>query len=152
MAEEKPFSVRVAVRDYEIDARGHVSALVYQQWAHFASMACIRDAGARIDELTAQGLGPIDLEVTTRFHRELRLGDEVDVTCAFKWNSGRTYRTMQEIRKPDGTLVAEVNTLGAVLDLAKRRMIANPADRLRSITDFPERLGLSQPQSIGQMA
>jgi len=59
---------------------------------------------------------------------------------------------MQEIRKPDGTLVAEVNTLGAVLDLAKRRMIANPADRLRSITDFPERLGLSQPQSIGQMA
>ena len=100
MTEEKPFSVRVAVRDYEIDARGHVSALVYQQWAHFASMACIRDAGARIDELTAQGLGPIDLEVTTRFHRELRLGDEVDVTCAFEWNSGRTTGPCKRFESP----------------------------------------------------
>jgi acyl-CoA thioester hydrolase len=146
MAEEKPFIVRIAVRDYELDAQGHVSALVYQQWAHFASMACLRDAGAKIDELTAQGLGPIDLEVTTRFHRELRLGDEVDVTCTFEWNSGRTYRIMQEIRNLDGVLVAEVNSLGAVLDLAKRRMIANPATHLRSVTEFPERLGISQTE------
>jgi acyl-CoA thioester hydrolase len=144
MEEQQLFRVRIAVRDYEIDAQGHVSGLVYQQWAHFASMACLRDAGAKIDELTAQGLGPIDLEVTTRFHRELRMGDDVDVTCAFEWNSGRTYWLRQEIRKPDGTLVAEVNSLGAILDLAKRRMIPHPADRLREVTELPERLGLSQ--------
>lgn len=142
MEEPQPYQVQISVRDYEIDAQGHVSALVYQQWAHFASMACLRDAGAKIGELTAQGLGPIDLEVTTRFHRELRLGDEVDVSCAFEWNPGRTYRLLQEIRRPDGTLVAEVNSLGAIMDLAKRRMIPHPADRLRAVTEFPERLGL----------
>ncbi|MEZ0053030.1 acyl-CoA thioester hydrolase [Mycobacterium sp. MAA66] len=149
---ENNFSVRIGVRDYEIDASGHVSALVYQQWAHFASMACIRHAGTKIEALAEQGLAPIDLEVTTRFHRELRLGDEVDVGCIFEWSSGRTYRMTQEIRKPDGTLVAEVNTLGAVLDLARRRMIANPAERLQSITDCPERLGLSTGQLATQDA
>lgn len=144
--EVEPYQVRISVRDYEIDAQGHVSALVYQQWAHFASMACLRGAGAKIGELAAQGLGPIDLEVTTRFHRELRLGDEVDVGCEFEWGSGRTYRLLQEIRQPDGTLVAEVNSLGAIMDLAKRRMIPDPAGRLRAVTELPERLGLAAHQ------
>lgn len=145
----EPFSIRIPVRDYEIDAQGHVSAVVYQQWAHYSSMECIRNAGARVDELVEKGFGPIDLEVTTRFHRELRVGEEVDVTCEFEWNSGRTYRIKQEVRKVDGSLAAEVVTLGAVLDLARRRMVPHPAEQIVAVTEHPERLGISPTVSVG---
>ncbi len=47
----------------------------------------------------AAAVGPVVPETTIRFRRELLAGDEVEVTCAFEWGEGETFRIRQIIRK-----------------------------------------------------
>jgi acyl-CoA thioester hydrolase len=87
-------------------------------------------------------VGPVQLECTIRFHRELRRDDEVDVSCVFVWGDGKTFRTDQEYRRPDGVLVAELTCVCGLLDLTERRLVADPDRHLRSLAAAPEALGL----------
>ncbi|HEX2314604.1 MAG TPA: acyl-CoA thioesterase [Thermomonospora sp.] len=137
-----PFSVRITVRTYEIDTQGHVNGAVYHQYADHARAECLRAAGISVNDLLAGGVGPVTLENTIRYHRELRAGDEVEVTCDFVWGEGKTSRVVQEFRRPDGTLVAEVIGTGGLLDLAERRLVPDPGARWRALAKHPEVLNL----------
>lgn len=88
------------------------------------------------------GVGPVSLEENIRYRSELRAGEEVDVSCRFVWGDGKTFRVEQELRNPDGTLVAEVTNVGGLLDLRERRLVPNPAEHWRSVAAAPEVLGL----------
>jgi len=85
----EPFQVRIAVRGYELDMNGHLNQAVYLQYAEHARRECVRAAGIAEDKQQAAGVGPVVLETTIRFRRELRGGDEVDVSCEFIWGKGR---------------------------------------------------------------
>lgn len=130
---EEPFRVRIAVRGYEIDAHGHVNRTVYLQYAEHARWEHLRAAGIEQADLHATGIGPVTLEETIRYHRELRAGDELAVSCAVVWGDGRTFRVEQEFRLGDGTLVAELSSVCGLLDLRARRLVAQPAERWRSL-------------------
>jgi len=138
----EPFRVRIAVRGYEIDAQGHLGGVVYLQYGEHARWECLRAAGISQRKLAAAGIGPVQLETTIRFHRELRAGDEVDVSCAFMWGDGKTFRVEQDFRRADGTLVAELANVGGLLKLEQRRLVADPAGQFRSLATAPELLGL----------
>lgn len=84
----------------------------------------------------------MNLEETIRYHSELRGGDEIDISCAFAWGSGKTFRVDQEFRLPDGSLVAEVANTGGLLDRHQRRLVTDPGERWRSVATAPEVLGL----------
>jgi acyl-CoA thioester hydrolase len=137
-----PFQVRITVRGYELDTQGHLNQAVYLQYAEHARWECLRAAGISQDRLIAGGVGPVALEVTLRYLHELRGGDEVDVSCAFAWGEGKTFRIEQEYRTPDGTPVASLTSVGGLLDLHERRLVANPAARFRTLATNPEPLGL----------
>ena len=108
-----PFRVRVTVRGYELDTQGHLNQAVYLQYAEHARWECLRASGIGQDRLLAGGVGPVALEVTVRYLRELRGGDEVDVTCEFHWGEGKTFRISQEFTRADGTPVASVSAASA---------------------------------------
>jgi acyl-CoA thioester hydrolase len=138
----EPFRVRIAVRGYEIDPRGHVNQAVYLQYAEHARWECLRAAGISYETLAATGVGPAALENTIRYLAELRAGDELDVTCQFGWGSGKTFRINQNFLRADGTLVAELAGVGGMLDLARRRLIDDPIAHFRSLATAPDVLGL----------
>ncbi len=138
----EPFQVRIAVRGYELDTNGHLNQAVYLLYAEHARRECVRAAGIAEDKQRAAGVGPVVLETTIRFRRELRDGDEVDVSCEFTWGAGKTFRITQEIRRVDGTLAAELETTAGVLDLHTRRLVPDPGGVLRGLAATPERLGL----------
>ena len=138
----EPFQVRIGVRGYELDTQGHLNQAVYLQYAEHARWEYLRAAGVSQDALLASGVGPAALESTIRFRRELRAGDEVDVSCSFVWGDGKTFRIEQDFRRPDGTLVAEITSLARLLDLEERRLVADPARRFRSLAKAPEVLGI----------
>lgn len=138
----EPFRVRIAVRGYELDPQGHVNQAVYLQYAEHARWELLRAAGIGPDTLLAAGVGPAALENTIRYRAELRGGDEVDVGCEFQWSTRRTFRVDQEFRRPDGTLVAELTGVAGMLDLARRKLVADPAEQLRALASVPEVLGL----------
>jgi acyl-CoA thioester hydrolase len=137
----EPFHVTVVVRGYELDTQGHLNQAVYLNYAEHARWELLRAAGVAQDELLASGVGPVALETTARYLRELRGGDEVTVSCAFEWGTGKTFRMVQRIER-DGELAAEVLSVGGLLDLTARRLIPEPGKHLRSLATAPELLGV----------
>jgi acyl-CoA thioester hydrolase len=136
------FSVRVTVRSYELDANGHVNGAVYLQYAEHARWELLRAAGVDQLRLRELGFGPVNVETVIRYHAEVFYGDTVDVSCEIEWGSGKTFRVPQELRRADGTLLAEVNNVGGLLDLSARRLVPRPGDQFRAVTTDPELLGL----------
>ena len=84
----------------------------------------------------------MSLEERIRFHREVRPGEEVEVSCVFIWGAGKSFRVEQEIRMTDGTLAAEITNTGGLLDLRSRRLLPDPGQIWRSAAKAPELLGL----------
>jgi acyl-CoA thioester hydrolase len=138
-----PFRVRVTVRGYELDTQGHLNQAVYLQYAEHARWEILRAAGVGQQRLIESGVGPVALEVTLRFRAELRGADEVDVSCAFEWGAGRTFRVRQEIVRTDGVLCAEVTGVAGLLDLSARKLVHDPAARFAALATHPEVMGLA---------
>jgi acyl-CoA thioester hydrolase len=137
----EPYAVRVTVRGYETDALGHLNQSVYLQYAEHARWSMLQDAGAGPSELLAAGVGPVVLEQTIRYRRELRAGDETEVTCSFVWGEGKTYRIEQTIRKTDGTVAAEISLVCGLMDLKERRLVADPRATLGSVAPDAKAFG-----------
>ena len=139
----EPFSVRMEVRVYEIDPQRHLNGGFYVQYADHARFACVQAAGVSVQDLVGGGLGPVNLETVIKYHRELRGGDQVDVTCEWEWGGGKTYRVRHEFRRSDGTVAAEVAHVSGLLDLGTRRLVADPREAWRTRASRPELLGLA---------
>ncbi|MGW1721917.1 acyl-CoA thioesterase [Streptomyces sp. NPDC002306] len=138
----EPFSVRVTVRGYETDVQGHLNQSVYLNYAEHARWSLLRAAGISQTGLVGQGVGPVALETTIRYRRELVAGDEVDVTCVFVWGEGKTFRIEQTIRRADGTVAAELTAVGGLMDLKERRLVPSPPERFKELATDPGLLGL----------
>ncbi|MGC9380062.1 acyl-CoA thioesterase [Streptomyces sp. MH13] len=138
----EPFSVPVTVRGYETDTQGHLNQSVYLNYAEHARWSLLQAAGIRQADLVARGVGPVVLETIVRFRRELLAGDETTVTCAFEWGEGRTFRIRQIIRKADGTIAAEVEGVGGLMDLNARKLVADPRRRFKELAAETGLLGL----------
>ncbi|MER5973792.1 thioesterase family protein [Streptomyces sp. NPDC002055] len=137
----QPFTVRITVRGYETDSQGHVNTSVYMQYAEHARWSLVQAAGIRQSELIEKGVGPVNLETTVRFHRELRAGEEVEVSCAFVWGEGKTFRVEQTIRR-DGELAAELHSVGGLMDLRARKLVPDPREAFRAFATDASLLGL----------
>ncbi|MEU5346112.1 acyl-CoA thioesterase [Streptomyces sp. NPDC020766] len=138
----EPFSVPVTVRGYETDVQGHLNQAVYVNYAEHARWSLLQAAGISQAGLAAKGVGPVSLEMTVRYRRELRAGDEVEVTCDFIWGEGKTFRVEQTIRKSDGTVAAELTGVGGLMDLKERKLVADPRDYFRALASDPGRFDL----------
>jgi len=138
----EPFSVPVTVRGYETDSLGHLNQSVYLQYAEHARWELLQAAGVGQAELLAEGIAPVVLETTIRYLRELRAGEDVEVSCVFEWGEGKTFRVAQTITKTDGTVSAEVSSVGGLLDLKERRLTAQPREYFKQLTTDPGLFGL----------
>lgn len=138
----EPFQLRIVVRGYEVDGQGHLNQAVYLQYCEHLRWESMRAAGISQEKLMATRIGPAVLENTMRFRHELRGGDEVDVTCQWLWGEGKTFRVEQEIRRADGVLACELSSVAGLIDLDKRKMIANPAEHFAGLAEHPEIMNL----------
>jgi acyl-CoA thioester hydrolase len=139
-----PFRVRLEVRAYELDTQGHVTTAAYLQYADHARWKLLAAAGVDLEELRRSGLGPVTLETTVRFVRELRLGHAVGVSCVFEWPGGKTGHVAQQLhRTDDGGLVAELRSAGGLLDLTARKLVPEPGAVWRRLAANPALLGLA---------
>lgn len=130
------FGVRVAVRSYETDQLGHLNQAVYAAWAEHARVELLRRAGVALPG--SENLGVVVLEATIRYLRELRVGDEVDVSCDLVFGAGKTFAMNSTFVRTDGVVCAEVHTTMGLMDLDIRRLVAEPQRRLTALAAHPE--------------
>ncbi|MEU9116748.1 acyl-CoA thioesterase [Streptomyces sp. NPDC048483] len=137
-----PFAVGITVRGYETDTQGHLNQAVYLQYAEHARWSLLQASGVRQSDLLDRRIGPVTIETTIRYRRELRAGDEVQVSCAFVWGEGRTFVVEQTVTKGDGTVAAELRAVGGLLDLDRRKLLTDPGAAFRELAAEPAVLGL----------
>jgi acyl-CoA thioester hydrolase len=147
----EPFRLRMQVRVYEVDTQRHLSGACYVQYAEHSRFACMQAAGVSVRELLEDGIGPVNLQTTIRYHRELLMGDEVDISCTWIWGNGKTYRVEHELWRADGELAADVHYVSGLLDLRQRRLVRDPAHELGSCAQTPALLGLPPNPSSSQL-
>ncbi|MGV9367973.1 acyl-CoA thioesterase [Amycolatopsis sp. NPDC003731] len=123
MTDREPFRTRIKVRHYELDTLGHLNHAVYHSYGEVSRLELLEAAGALKG---LPGLASVLLETHVVFRRELRAGDEVDVTCEVKFGSGKTFRMDSNILKPDGTLAAEITCTLGLMDLERRKLVEDP--------------------------
>jgi acyl-CoA thioester hydrolase len=138
------FSVRVKVRGYELDTQGHLNWAEYLHYAEHARWEFLAAAGITQDSLIATGFGPVVLDVSVRFRRELRGGDEVDVSCAFVFEGGKTFQVLQEFRRPDRRIAASLTSTAGLFDLRERRLVDEPGKHFLSLATDPSVFGIVQ--------
>ncbi|WP_035796807.1 acyl-CoA thioesterase [Kitasatospora mediocidica] len=145
---DQDFTVPITVRGYETDAQGHLNQACYLQYAEHARWAHLESAGIRQADLLAAGVGPVVLETTIKYRRELRAGDEVAVSCRFEWGTGKTFRLIQTITRTDEpdaatpTVAAELTAVSGILDLTARRLVPDPRAALGALATDPAALGI----------
>jgi hypothetical protein len=76
IVDDKPFTVRIVARGYEVDSNGHVAGTVLLQYGQHARWECMRAAGVDHAGLAAREIGPVSLEERIRFHHEIRAGQQ----------------------------------------------------------------------------
>ena len=126
MTEREPFRTRIKVRHYELDTLGHLNHAVYHSYGEVSRLELLEQAGAL---RSLEGFAAVLLESHIVFRRELRAGDEVDVTCDVKFGSGKTFSMDSNIVKVDGTLAAEITCTLGLMDLERRKLVADPRGR-----------------------
>lgn len=130
VSQQEPFRVRIKVRQYELDSLGHVNHAVYHQYGEVARLELFEKAGGMEKELLASGISPVLLESHIVYRRELRAGDEIDVTCRATFGEGKVFWMQNEIFKLDGTLSAEIKCTLGLMDLTKRKLVPAPRERI----------------------
>ncbi|ALG11781.1 acyl-CoA thioesterase [Kibdelosporangium phytohabitans] len=140
---EPVFRTTLPIRFDDLDTNGHVQGSVYLAYADHTRWECLVAAGIDLVKLRERGVGPVNLSTNIDFHRELTMPGSVEVTCEFKWGAGKTFVVEQHVHKDDGTLAATVRSVSGLLDLAERRLVADPARHWLALASRPGLLGLS---------
>jgi len=120
------FRIPITVRSYELDALGHVNHAVYHQYAEVARMTGFIAAGCDLDGMMDRRVAVVLLSTTVNFRSELRGNEQVEVTCAIKFGTGKTFNIESMIIKADGTVAAEVYCIMGLMDLDARKLVADP--------------------------
>ncbi|MQA16301.1 MAG: thioesterase [Pseudonocardiaceae bacterium] len=131
------FWLRIAVRDDDLDALGHVNQAVYHRYGEQARFGLFRAAGCDFRDLVEQGVGVVLLESTMRYLAELRGGDELDVSCECGFGAGKTFAMRHDMRRIDGTLSGQMHCTMGLLDLEARRLLPEPRQRLLAVAADP---------------
>lgn len=102
----------------------------------------MRAAGCSMQRMVDLGTGLVLLETHVRFLRELRHGDAVEIDSRLEFGAGKTFEVGHTITRSDGVVAAEITCRLGVIDAVARRLVADPAGRLREMATDPGLLGL----------
>jgi acyl-CoA thioester hydrolase len=123
-----PFEITTYVGWAMLDANAHMANTAYLDVAVDCRMAYFRSKGFGPAEMAKLAIGPVVKTDEVEYFREMHLLDEMRVTLQLAGISGDAsrFRLRNEILRPDGKLVARINTTGGWFDLAARKLIAPP--------------------------
>ena len=64
------------------------------------------------------------------------------MSCGWEFGDGKTFQIIQDFRRADGLLAAQLTCANGLIDLTERRLVSNPAERLSALATAPAILGI----------
>ena len=129
----KIFDYRFQVKEQYLDSFGHVNNAAYLTLYEEARWQLITENGYGLAVVQEKKKGPVVLDVSIRFKRELLNREFVTIRSQTESVSGKIMRMKQTMVKDNGEIASEAIFTFGVIDMEKRRLIEPPVEWLRAI-------------------
>lgn len=118
-----PFTYKFKVDDSLTDDYGHVNNARYLDLYEDARWQILENSGLGEDVVRKNMVGPVILEVTVRFSRELLPGEEITIYTSSRRKNDIIFYFDQEMINSEGKIASKATFTAALFDLKRRKMI-----------------------------
>lgn len=113
----------VLIRESHLDTFGHMNNATYLALYEEARWQQITNNGYGLKQIHEKGQGPVILDVTCKFMKEIKLRETIEITTELLNYQGKIGQLKQQMIKADGSIASEaVFTIG-FFDLKARKLI-----------------------------
>ena len=113
----------VVIRESHLDTFGHMNNAAYLTLFEEARWDYITRNGYGLKKVQELQQGPIVLELTMKFKREITLREKIKITLELVDYKGKISHFRQQMIKEDGTVATEIELAFGLFDLKSRRLI-----------------------------
>ncbi len=133
MADASVHKCEIIILEHHLDAYGHVNNVAYIGFFEQARWDLISSAGCGLEYVKSTGVGPVVLEIQTKFRKELKLRQRVTIKSQMvSWRS--KIGTLRQWMEDDaGVLYCEALFTMGMFDLKQRRLVTADATWARAL-------------------
>lgn len=126
------YTYPIIIREHHLDTFGHVNNATYLTLLEEARWELITQAGYGLQKIKETGLGPIVLEISIKYLRELKLREEVTIETQMVSYRGKISTMVQRmIRNGEVCCMAEFTM--ALFSTSERKLVAPTPEWLTAI-------------------
>ncbi|HEX3777941.1 MAG TPA: thioesterase family protein [Polyangiaceae bacterium] len=133
MMAERVFEQTIVIREQHLDTFGHVNNARYLEIFEQARWDLITDAGFGLDHIRATGTGPVVLEVTLKFLREVTNRQELRIRSQVDSYEGKIGHMTQLLIDDRERVCCEGKFVFGQWDTKTRRLIEPTPDWRRAL-------------------
>ncbi len=111
------------VKEEMTDGYGHVNNAYYLKLYEDARWAILEEKGLGEAEVRSKKTGPVILEVTVRFRKELIPGQLIKIITHSRMKGNKIIYLDQEMVDENGKICSNATFTSALFDLVERRMV-----------------------------
>lgn len=128
MKENTVFEYEVLIREFHLDSFGHVNNAAYVMLYEEARWDFITKNGFGLDYIQKHQVGPVILDLSVRFKREIKNRERIKITSKTIEIIGPKIMVLeQNMIKEDGKIASEAKFTVGFFDMKARKLIdANP--------------------------
>ncbi len=130
------------IKEHHLDTFGHVNNATYLEILEEARWDYITANGYGLETVQRLRLGPVILEITIKFKRELGNRKKIRVRTGIESYEGKVGTMMQTIVDEEGNLCCEARFVFGLFHLDARKLVAPTPEWLRAV-GLPRREGFS---------
>ena len=116
-------SYKLQIKETHIDSYGHVNNATYLSLYEEARWELITPRGFGFKEIHKLQKGPVILEVSLKFLKEIRLRETITITSEMMDYNGKIGRMVQRMIKEDGSVASEAIFVFGLFDMKERKLI-----------------------------
>jgi len=124
----REFKYDLLILEKHLDSFGHVNNATYLELYEEARWDFITAGGYGLKEIQKEKKGPIVLETTVKFRKEIKNRDKVSIISKSSEIKGKIMRMHQQMINDQGEIASEAFFTFGFMDLLERKMIA-PTDK-----------------------
>ena len=113
----------ILISEAHLDSFGHLNNARYHELFEQARWDLITERGFGIDTIRRTGHGPVILEVTVRFLRELAPREQIVIRSELVSYERKVGKLRQQMLKTDGELACEAIYTFGLWDVERRKLI-----------------------------
>jgi acyl-CoA thioester hydrolase len=121
------------IRESHLDTFGHVNNATYLQLFEEARWELITNNGYGLNMIRKTGHGPVILEVTIKFLRELKLRDKIKITTEMIRYEAKIGVLKQKVYRENDELACEADFTFALFDTLQRKIVLPTPEWLNAI-------------------